>query len=180
MNKNIIRENKRLKHGMWNTTEYHIWQGMRQRCQNLNYHGYKRYGGRGIKVCDRWQSFVNFFEDMGFRPSKLYSIDRINNDGNYEPENCRWATKEQQFSNRSKGGPVIKRISFSCKKCSKEYFKVKWYVGKSFYCSDKCRLSAYQAECLKCKKEIKATPSKPNKYCSSQCYWESMKKCVPA
>lgn len=174
MNSNSIRVNE--KHGMWNTTEYHIWQGMRQRCQNPNYHGYKNYGGRGIKVCDRWQSFKNFFEDMGYRPSKLYSIDRINNDGNYELSNCRWATKKQQSTNRRKGGPQIPKISFICKKCNIEYFKVKWYVGKSFYCSDKCRFTSFEVNCEKCNEVFKTKAKKINKYCSQKCYWDSMRK----
>lgn len=72
---------------------------MMQRCYNPKSYFYYRYGGRGISVCDRWHDFDNFIADMGNRPSGL-SLDRINNDGNYEPSNCRWATKEQQASNK--------------------------------------------------------------------------------
>jgi len=83
-------------------TEYTIWVDLKQRCNNPKASGYKRYGGRGITVCERWQnSFVDFFEDMGARPSSLHSIDRENNDGNYEPGNCRWATAAQQGQNSS-------------------------------------------------------------------------------
>lgn len=94
-----------LKHGHSKngvvSAEYYAWKGMNNRCYNEKYYLYHRYGGRGIKVCDRWlESFENFYEDMGDRPSNKYSLDRINNDGNYEPSNCRWATQKQQSSNK--------------------------------------------------------------------------------
>lgn len=82
---------------------YSIWLNMRGRCTNSNVPEYKHYGGRGISVCDRWKEkdkgFDNFLEDMGERPEGL-TLDRINNDGNYEPSNCRWATWSQQMLNR--------------------------------------------------------------------------------
>lgn len=88
------------KHGMCGTSTYHIWATMIQRCTNPNHKKYPRYGGRGVKVCDKWMKFKGFYEDMGERPSGL-SIDRRDNDGHYEPSNCRWATNEEQFSNTS-------------------------------------------------------------------------------
>lgn len=86
-------------HGKSKSEEYNIWNSMKDRCFNPNNKSYPNYGGRGIKVCDRWMFFINFMNDMGMRPSSKHSIDRKNNDGNYEPSNCKWVTKSEQARN---------------------------------------------------------------------------------
>jgi hypothetical protein len=91
-----------IKHGQnmasGATKTYKAWAAMKTRCQKQTCREYPHYGGRGIKVCERWQVFENFFADMGTAPDGL-SLDRKNNNGDYEPSNCRWATKEQQQNN---------------------------------------------------------------------------------
>lgn len=81
---------------------YNTWYAMIDRCYSINHPSYRRYGGRGISVCDRWRNNLdNFIEDMGEKPSPTHSIDRINNNGNYEPSNCRWATMSEQQTNKN-------------------------------------------------------------------------------
>ena len=96
-----IAKRSYIKHGLTNSREKGVYYAMKQRCYDTNSKAYKNYGGRGIEVCDRWlESFKNFYDDMGKRPGVNYSLDRINNDGNYEPNNCRWADKITQSRNK--------------------------------------------------------------------------------
>ena len=96
--------------------EYRVWASMKSRCNNPNDCNFAHYGARGIRVCGRWEKFENFFEDLGDRPSTTHSIHRINNDGNYEPSNVRWATKLEQEFNKTTSrlvtiGDITKHIS---------------------------------------------------------------------
>lgn len=104
------------------TTEYRIWKGMMRRCFNVDAREYPRYGGRGIRVCSQWcgeQGFETFLADMGARPNMTLTLDRIDGDGNYEPSNCRWATKiEQARQNRKLTDAEVRSICADPRPCS--------------------------------------------------------------
>ena len=109
-------------HGKSKTPEYQVWCSMIKRCSNEKSTGYPDYGGRGITVCERWDKFENFLEDMGLRPGPLHSIERKDVNGNYEPENCKWASPTEQSRNtrkRKDGKNVVVGVSWS--KAAKKY-----------------------------------------------------------
>lgn len=121
------------KHGLRKTVEYNSWWGMKERCYDPTRASYENYGGRGIKVCDRWHtSFSNFIEDMGKRPDG-YSLDRIDNDGDYEPSNCRWSPKYVQQVNqriRSDNKSGVKGVCFDKRRNKWEVKVSSKYIGR--------------------------------------------------
>lgn len=115
--------------GRW-TSEYRVWLSMRGRCQNVRNRQWGDYGGRGITVCERWNSFKAFLDDMGRRPSLNHSIDRIDNNGGYEPGNCRWATSREQNLNTRRNIMVTawgetKPLSVWCESLGLRYMTVR-------------------------------------------------------
>lgn len=123
LNKEKTRERTTIHNGC-GTPEYTSWQSMKARCYCKSAAEYPNYGGRGIIVCDRWKgSFINFLSDMGKKPKPEYSLDRINNDGNYESGNCRWASKTTQSRNtrvRKKNKTGLSGVSWTANR---------WLVG---------------------------------------------------
>lgn len=96
-----LQIDKSTTHGLTKTSEFKTWDSIKQRCNNPNNDAYKNYGGRGITVCNRWlSSFENFLSDIGKRPFQNAQIDRVDNNGNYEPTNCRWTTAKENTRNR--------------------------------------------------------------------------------
>lgn len=96
---NQCRDCSLIIHNMEGTPTYNTWKCMWERCTRIKNHNYHRYGGRGITICERWEKFSNFLADMGIKPTGK-QLDRINNDGNYEPSNCKWSTPKENSNNR--------------------------------------------------------------------------------
>lgn len=104
-----LKKETNRSHGMTNTSEYRSWMSMKRRCKYPSDPSYKNYGGRGITICERWEdSFEAFYEDMGAKPDGKHTIDRLDPNGNYFPENCRWASSKQQAENKRR--PKGKRL----------------------------------------------------------------------
>lgn len=156
---------------------YSSWGAMKERCDNPNHIEFFRWGGRGIKICDRWRNFENFLKDMGERPSKEMSLDRIDNDGNYEPSNCRWATKKQQIENRRVRKDVFK--GKNCKQCG-NFFTSKRKRQDAIYCSHKCHGESQRKRvkitCQRCSKQIEVQIYEGNtrKYCNRKCRFPNL------
>lgn len=138
-----FKREKSTTHGKRKTKIYKVWCGMRSRCYNLNEPAYINYGGRGIKVCERWNKFENFYEDMGEIPQNL-TLDRINNNGDYELSNCKWSTKLEQSKNRRSNINITyngktqclkdwaKELNFSYCTIYRRIQKYHWNVLKAF------------------------------------------------
>lgn len=124
-----LKSETATKHGLVKHPLYQIWLAMKQRCYNKNISNHSDYGGRGITVCDRWlDSFENFFEDMGERPSDEYSIDRIDNNQGYSPENCKWSTRSEQSINQR----VKKNNKSGVRGVCWDKFRNKWSANLKF------------------------------------------------
>ena len=112
-------------HGKTNTSEMHTWSSMKARCYNKKNPDYKNYGGRGITICDRWlgsDGFINFIKDMGDKPTPKHSVDRIDNNKGYSPENCRWATQLEQARNTRRNKFIIHNgIPYTITEASKHF-----------------------------------------------------------
>lgn len=148
------------KHGFSNLPEYNVYIGMISRCTNKNNKRYYRYGARGIDVCDRWmESFENFYKDMGERPSKKHQIDRIDNNGNYEPVNCHWVLPYENAINKEfKSGDLGIRNVYKDKQ---SYYVVLKRQGVK-------RVSSYQSSI---DKAIKIRDNWIQEYSNNQSQW---------
>lgn len=136
-------------HGLSRLPEYSLWCGMKQRCYYKKHKAYDRYGGRGIKVCERWLDFANFYKDMGERPDGM-TLERIDTDGDYSPENCKWATYSEQMKNTKR----TKFVEYNGLKLCLLDWSLK--LGKSYQClRDRSSMGFSDIEILFGKREAK-------------------------
>jgi hypothetical protein len=145
---NPTEKDKRLVENTVESHElYYTYSAMKARCYNKNFKHYNRYGGRGIKICDRWlDSFLSFVEDVGERPEN-HSLDRINNDGDYEPSNCKWSTPREQSYNRSNSN---KNVGV-CYRKNNDTYSVELRVGAKRYNKSGFKL---ESEAISYRKEL--------------------------
>ena len=141
----------KVTHGLTGTPEHEAWKCMRKRCLSENHADYKNYGGRGITICERWDSFENFISDMGRRPADELTLERVDNDGNYEPSNCKWATRTEQSRNRRRQSRntsgvtgITKRGKHWLAKITVNYKQIYLYQGKDFNLACRVRKDAEQ------------------------------------
>ena len=168
------RVSSNFKHGCSNkkiTKEYRIWKAMKTRCLNSNVRSYKDYGGRGIKVCERWlNDFRAFREDMGLCPEG-YSIERINNNGDYSPDNCKWATYKEQYINRR-----IARDKLGSFCNIEDYKKIQNAIPKCrnghYFTEDNIHIIKQGRRCKTCKEAYEKKYHATNEYKIKHCEWE--------
>lgn len=126
-----VMKQRMTKHDMINTRMYNIWKAMKQRCNNKSNRSYKNYGGRGITICDEWESdFINFYNDMKKGYADNLSIDRIDNNNGYSKYNCRWSTQSEQMNNTRRNRLLLfNGKKFTASRLSEKLNKNRQYIG---------------------------------------------------
>lgn len=144
------------RHGDCNSAEYHTWENMWSRVRNPRRYGAHRYIGRGIRVCERWQQFENFLSDMGRKPAPELTLERVDNDGDYHPANCCWASRKQQRNNLEDGGrrAAVRRY---WRNYRERHSKPCIICGTMFFASHPKKYSTCSPECRseRCRRMIK-------------------------
>lgn len=143
-----------IKQNMSSHPLYHTWENMRQRCNNPKHTAYKWYGGRGIKICEQWSDFAAFLKDVGNKPTPKHTLDRVDNNGNYEPSNVKWSTQQEQLRNqklRKSNKTGVKGVFYNKKVGNYQVFirnnYARHYIG-SFYDLDEAIGARLTAEAI--------------------------------